>query len=291
MDGMADELLALLDLQDAGEGTFIGPPSGDGWIRVFGGQLLGQALAAASFTVGETPCHSLHAYFLRPGKPGRPTEYEIAAMRDGQSFATRNVVGVQRDEVTFQLVASFQQQPTGTPGPEHQLQMPDVPPPESFPDEDTRIAQMLEQAPDELKAQVSRKRPIEMIRTGALGLGADPKTGPSSGPTRTWMRTRGKLFDDPNLHRCALAYASDMGPIEPCLRATGGRFGDITMQVASLDHALWFHRPFRFDDWLLFSFESASVSAGRGFSRGSVFDREGRLVASVAQEAIMRARE
>ena len=281
MEGPVQEVMALLALQAAGEGVFIGPPSNDGWIRVFGGQVLAQALAAAYFTVGETPAHSLHAYFLRAGKPGRPIEYEVSAMRDGASFATRNVIGVQRDEVNFHMVASFD----GTSGgDDYQSEMPDVKPPESFPDEETRTAKLLEGASDEMKERIKRKRPIEMIRATDASAGA-------TGPSHTWMRARGELMDDPNLHRCVLAYASDMGPIEPCMRATGARFGDMGTQVASLDHAIWFHRPFRFAAWLLFSFEAASVSSGRGLSRGTVFDREGTLVATIVQEAVIQARD
>ncbi|MGD8863563.1 MAG: thioesterase family protein [Myxococcales bacterium] len=282
----SDDLLQLLDLEDVSEGVFLGPPSSDGWTRVFGGQIIAQALAAACFTVEDWPVHSLHAYFLRPGKPGRPIQYEVSGMRDGSSFVTRNVVGVQRDELTFHLVASFQQPEQA---PDFQHPMPEVPTPESFPSEDERIEAMLEQmkdAPEELRERVRQKRPVEFIRA-AGGMGSD--TAPTE-PTRTWVRARGELLDDPNLHRCVLAYASDMGAIEPCMRAMGASFGDVDMQVASLDHALWFHRPFRADEWLLLSFEAVSVSEGRGLARGSVHDRQGRLVASIAQEGVMRRR-
>ena len=282
---MTAELLGLLDLRNVDKGIFSGAPAQDPRARVFGGHVLAQALAAACFTAPEGwPCHSLHAYFLRPGKPGRPIDYEVAAMRDGSSFATRKVVAVQRDEVNLELIASFQQD---EPAPEHQPTMPETPPPESFPGEEERTAQMLEMAPPALREQVARRRPVEMIRV-------EPRSftdrAPVVAPIRTWMRTRSPLMDDPNLHRCALAYASDMGAIEPALRAIGANFGDGAMQVASLDHALWFHRPFRFDDWLLFVFEPVSVAGGRGLSRGSVWSRDGRLVASIAQEGVMRTR-
>ncbi|MDH5671813.1 MAG: thioesterase family protein [Myxococcales bacterium] len=285
MDPQNAELLDLLDLQSADEGVFLGPPSQDGWIRVFGGQVLAQALAAASFTVEDWACHSLHAYFLRPGKPGRPIEYEVSSMRDGSTMATRNVVAVQRDEVNLQMVASFQAE---APGAEHQVQMPDTPPPESFPPEPERMAKLAEGASEEMKKHLLRRRPLESIRVDPVSFGDTEKR---TAPTRTWMRTRGELIDDPNLHRCVLAYASDMGALEPCLRAIGGGFGDSSLQVASLDHAIWFHRPFRIDDWLLFVFDSASVAAGRGLTHGQVFDRQGRLVASIAQEGLMRGRD
>ncbi len=285
MDAATAELLDLLNLQSAGQGVYLGAPSPDARNRVFGGQVLAQALAAASFTAPDWACHSLHAYFLRPGKPGRPIEYEVAAMRDGNTFATRKVVAVQRDEVNLELVASFERDEAGA---DYQLAMPEVPSPESFPDEDERTAAMLESAPPELREHMQRRRPIEMIRVDARDF---RDRTPTAAPVRTWMRVRSPLMDDPNLHRCALAYASDMGALEPSLRATGAGFGDSTMQVASLDHALWFHRAFRFDDWLLFAFEPVSVAGGRGLSRGCVWSRDGRLIASIAQEGVMRKRD
>lgn len=285
MDDAAAELLQLLDLRSVGQGTFLGAPAPESHARVFGGHVVAQALAAACFTVEGWPCHSLHAYFLRPGKPGRPIEYEVAAMRDGQRLSTRKVVAVQRDEVILELVASFERD---EPGPEHQPPMPDTPAPESFASEDERLARTLQEAPPELHALLTRKRPIEAIRVDERSF---RDRTPALGPVRTYMRARGQLMDDPNLHRCALAYASDMGALEPSMRALGLGFGDSAIQVASLDHAVWFHRPLRFDDWLLFVFESASVAGGRGFNRGSVFSRDGRLVASIAQEGLMRERE
>ena len=286
MEGSEDELLELLNLQNSGQGVFVGPPAREGGMRVFGGHVLAQALAAAAFTLDGPVCHSLHAYFVRPGKPGRPIDYEVAAMRDGQTFSLRKVVAVQRDEVNLELIAAFQQdEPVGER--EHSGSAPEVPPPESFPDEDTRIARMLEQIPPEHHAMLSRKRVIEAIRVDGRVFG---DRTPSTAPIYTWMRARGRLMDDPNLHRCALAYASDMGLLEPSLRAVGTSFGDSGMQVASLDHALWFHRSFRFDDWLLFALEVGSVSAGRGLSHARVFTRDGKHVATIAQEGVMRAR-
>lgn len=286
MEGSADELLELLNLQSVGQGVFSGPPARENLPRVFGGQVLAQALAAAAFTVDGPVCHSLHAYFVRPGKAGRPIDYEVAAMRDGQSFSLRKVVAVQRDEVNLEMIAAFQHDaPIGER--EHASSAPDVPPPESFPDEDTRLARMLEQTPPEHHAMLKRRRPIEAIRVTERAFG---KREPSAAPIQTWMRVRGELMDDPNLHRCALAYASDMGLLEPSLRAIGASFGDSGMQVASLDHAIWFHRPFRFDDWLLFVLETDSVAAGRGLSHAKVWTRDGKHVATIAQEGVMRAR-
>jgi acyl-CoA thioesterase-2 len=285
MDAADNELLDLLDLQSVGQGMFIGKPATEANTRVFGGHVVAQALAGACFTVDGWPCHSLHAYFLRPGKPGRPIEYEVAAMRDGQRFATRKVVAVQRDEVILELIASFERDEAG---PEHQQAMPEAPPPESFPSEDERLARTLADAPPELHPWLQHKRPIESIHVDARNF---RDRTPSSGSVRTYMRARGRLADDRNLHCCALAYASDMGSLEASVRALGWVFGDSGIQIASLDHAVWFHRPFRFDDWLLFVRDSPSVAGGRGFNRGSVFDREGKLVASIAQEGVMRRRE
>jgi acyl-CoA thioesterase-2 len=287
MDASVDELLELLSVQAAGQGVFTGAPSQDTTMpRVFGGQLLGQALAAASFTTPpDWPCHSLHAYFLRPGKPGRPIDYEVSAMRDGQRFLARKVAAVQRNELIFELTASFERDDSG---PEQQEPMPQVPPPESFPPEEERLAKLLEKAKPAQRDFLARRRPIEFIAIDDADL--EDRT-PLGGPVRRWMRAREALMPDPNLQRCALAYASDMGALMASLRAIGVRPGDPDMQIASLDHALWFHRPFRFDEWHLFSFASSSVASGRGLSRGSVYARDGSLVASIAQEGLMRSRD
>jgi acyl-CoA thioesterase-2 len=284
----ASPLLDMLDFQALGQGVFsYAPPASRGpeFPRLFGGQLLAQALAAACQTVPEDlSCHSLHAYFVRPGKPGRPIEFEVAAIRDGQNFVLRKVMAVQRDELDCELTASFERPRSG---PEFRRSMPDVPDPESFPAEAERTARLVEAAPEIAKAWLKRPSPIEFIQIDPA-----PPAGESViAPVRTWARARGPLPSDPNLHCCALAYASDMGALHPSLRAIGAVVHDPRLQVASLDHALWFHRPFRFDEWHLFVFESDSVAGGRGFNRGSVFDRRGVLVASIAQEGLMRERD
>ena len=282
-------LMTLLDLQSAGEGVFIGPPAtggGPARTRVFGGQVLAQGLAAACFTVqSDVPCHSLHAYFARPGIPARPIEYEVTSMRDGQSFVLRNVAAVQRDELTCQLLVSFGRD---TPGPEYQPAMPEVPPPESFPPEAERLERMLEKAEPAQRVFLRYRSPIETIAVDAVDW---TDRTPVTGPTRAWVRVREELVSDPRLHQCALTFASDMGLLGPSLRAVGAGFGDPEMQVASLDHALWFHRPFEWNDWMLFVVESLSVAGGRGLSRASYYTRGGQLVASVAQEGLMRKRD
>jgi len=270
-----NELLELLDLQSVDDGVFMGPPSPSVRSRVFGGQFLGQALAAACFTVEDWSCHSLHAYFVRPGIVGRPTQYEVSAFNNGKSFCTRQVVAVQRDEVAFQLVASFQADQGGF---EYQGQMPEVQLPESFPDEQTRRAAALEKASEAQRDLATWRWPVEMIPLES----ADKTT------RRFWVRGRGQLPADPNLQRCVLAYASDLGALSVCMQAMDVAFGDPGLEIASLDHALWFHRDFRSDDWLLFDQQAVSVGKGRALSKGRVFDREGRLIASMAQEGVMR---
>jgi len=284
MDASVAELLDLLDVSSQGEGLFLGGPGPSAHSRVFGGQLLGQALAAASFSVPEgSVCHSLHAYFLRPGKPGRPTEYEVSVMRDGRRLAARKVAAVQRDELVFELTASFE---PDSPGPEHAEPSLDAPAPETFPPEAARMQPWLEKLPPELQ-KLARNSPIEFIEIDARDWHDHT---PSAAPVRVWRRVRDRLPDDPALHRCVLAYASDMGALEPAMRAVGLARGDSDLQLASLDHALWFHRPFRCDEWLLFSVWPVSVGSGRGLCRGLVHSRDGRHVASYTQEAMVRPR-
>lgn len=286
-DGFSD-ILQLLDLERVEQGVFVGGPSEDGRSRVFGGHTIGQALAAACFSVEGVVCNSLHAYFVRPGIPGRPTHYEVSAIRDGNSFATRQVIAVQRDEVVLHMVASFHE-PTPSAF-AHAVAMPAAAAPETFPDEDERLERLMAIVPPDMREQVRRKMPFEFIRVNDFEPAADADQERTR-PNRQWLRVRSSgLPSDPNFHCCALAYASDAGPLEPCMRAVGASFGDSTLQVASLDHAVWFHRPPSFSDWTLFTYESPSVAGGRAFSRGSVFARSGELIASIAQEGVLRQR-
>ena len=269
-----EQFLELLDLQDHGEGVFTGAPSADsGRSRMYGGQLLAQALAAASFTVPpEWTCHSLHAYFVRAAQAARPTDYEVAQMRDGKAGGLRKVVAVQRDELACELTASFQLE---APGPEHQS--PQL----------TASATDFEPAPEAKRRTFG---PIEMVAIDGRSY-EHPPSEPVFGPFRTLARMVGPLNDDPNLHRCALTYASDVTSVEPSMRAIAARHGDPELAIASLDHAIWFHRPFRFDDWLLFEFDCASVAAERGLNRGYVYARSGALIASIIQETMLRRRD
>ena len=280
-----NELLYLLDLEDVDKGVFLGPPSRAPAERVFGGQVMAQALAAASFTVDEWVCHSLHGYFVRPSKPARPIQYEVSAFRDGRSFCTRQVVAVQRDEVNFQLVASFQRADGGF---EHQTPMPEVPQPGDLEPLEQRLQKSGDKLPEGYAERV-RKMPIEMLPVEAFALAAE-SPAPATPRRHVWMRAKAPLPDDQNLHRCVLTYASDLGALSVCMLPLGIRIGDPQVEAASLDHALWFHRDFRADEWMLFQYDSPSVSDGRGLSRGAVFSHDGRLIASVAQEGMIRRR-
>jgi acyl-CoA thioesterase-2 len=256
----------------------------DRWQRVFGGQVLGQALVAATHTVEARVCHSLHAYFLRPGDPKMPILYEVDRARDGGSFTSRRVVAIQGGQQIFNMAVSFQVPEEGL---EHQIDMPPAPDPDSLLSERQRRMEIASDMPDEARAWFLRERPIE-IRA------VDPpdRFKPGKRPPRqtVWIRATGALPDNPSLHQCVLAYASDMTLLDTCLLPHGYSVMSPNMQLASLDHAMWFHRPFRADEWLLYVQDSPSASGARGFNRGTVYRRDGALVASVAQEGLIRVR-
>jgi acyl-CoA thioesterase-2 len=283
MPNAIDTLLSILDLEPLGDNRFRGVSPSDGWRRVFGGQVIAQALVAATRTVDSRAPHSLHAYFMLPGDPSVPIVYAVEPIRDGRSFSTRRVVALQKERAIFSMSASFQVTEDGF---DHQLAMPTVPPPEDLPDE-TALKDLVAGAPEPIKRYWGRDRPIE-LRPVALEhyLSREPLE-PSQ---RLWFRARHRLPDDPDLHRSVLAYASDMTILDTSLFAHGASVFDGEIQAASLDHALWLHRPFRADEWLLYSEDSPSASGARGFARGSIFSRDGSLVASVAQEGLIRRR-
>ncbi len=275
-------LLDLLDLQHVGQGVYTGAPAPDGHERprMFGGQLVAQALAAASFTTpDELFCHSLHAHFVRPAQASRTTDFEVANMRDGRSSALRKVMAVQRDELMCELTASFSREPSPE-SKDFQVSMPELVPPEEL----LREALV---SPD-LHAEDLRQRPLGQY--GPLQL-MPARPRPAAPRMSTWIRVNGTLPSDPRLHACALSYASDLGAVHASLTAIGVQLFDPQWQVASLDHAVWFHRPFRADEWLLFSFDCTSVSAERGLNHGLVYSQNGALVASITQEALLRPRE
>jgi acyl-CoA thioesterase-2 len=285
MSSAVAALLAILDLEQLEHNLFRGRSPQVGWQRVFGGQVIGQALVAATRTVeGARTPHSLHAYFLRPGDPAVPIIYEVDRIRDGKSFATRRVVAIQHGQAIYAMSASFQLEEEGL---EHRFPMPAVPAPEDLPTETEMKARILPLMPTAVRAYYERERPIE-LRPVEFGRYAGQRQ--SEGRFHAWIRASSALPDDPAVHRAVLAYASDMTLLDASLIPHGLTVFQKDIQAASIDHALWFHRPFRSDEWLLYAQDSPSASGSRGFARGAIFTREGVLVASVAQEGLIRQR-
>lgn len=280
-----EQLLATLDLERLEDNLYRGTSPDVGWQRVFGGQVIAQALVAAQRTVPvERPVHSLHAYFMLPGDPAVPIVYQVERIRDGGSFTTRRVVAVQRGRAIFALSASFQLQETGF---DHQAALPSVPMPEDLMDEAEFKAQVLEQAPKAIRDYWSRKRPIEIRPTSLAHHLSHEKLPPLQD---VWVRALGPVPDDQRIRAAVLAYLSDMTLLDASLYPHGTSVFSSEVQAASLDHAMWFHRPIEFDDWLLYSQDSPSASGARGMTRGSIFTRSGQLIASVAQEGLIRKR-
>ncbi|HSD91945.1 MAG TPA: acyl-CoA thioesterase II [Methyloceanibacter sp.] len=284
MSRALEQLLSILDLEPLEVNLFRGLSPQVGWQRVFGGQVIGQALVAAHRTVNGRPAHSLHAYFLRAGDPAVPIIYEVDRIRDGGSFTTRRVVAIQHGQAIFSMAASFHRD---EPGLQHQVKMPDVPPPEALPSEAELKEKLIDRLPEPVKAYWQRERPIE-IRPIDLSRYLSPE---NRAPTQqVWIKATGQLGDDLALHQCVLAYASDFTLLDTALIAHGRFVFDPRLMLASLDHAIWFHRSFRADDWLLYVQDSPSSGAGRAFCRGTLFTPEGELVASTAQEGLLRER-
>lgn len=278
-----ENLLGILDLEPLEHNLFRGRSPQDGWQRVFGGQVIGQALVAASRTVApDRHTHSLHAYFLRPGDPGVPIIYEVDRIRDGKSFVTRRVVAIQHGHAIFSMSASFQVEEDGL---DHQMPAPKVPPPEELVSEDELKRQFMESARETMKGYWRRERPIELRPVSLRHYVTREKLDPVH---HVWFRTTGPLPDDPVVQKCVLAYASDLMLLDTSLYPHARSLFDRDMQVASLDHALWFHRPFRADEWLLYAQDSPTASGARGFNRGAIYTRAGLHVASVAQEGLIR---
>jgi acyl-CoA thioesterase II len=282
MSRAVDELLSILDLERLEVNLFRGRSPQVGWQRVFGGQVIGQALVAAYRTVEGRRPHSLHAYFLLGGDPSVPIIYEVDRIRDGKSFTTRRVVAIQRGRPIFSMSVSFHLE---EPGFEHAAAMPEVPPPESLPAESDIRSTVMPLMPDPVRAYFERERPIELKPVEyERYLSREPREAKFN----VWIRTTGQLPNDAAIHQCVLAYASDMTLLDASLIPHGRTVFEQAIQPASLDHALWFHRPFRADDWLLYAQDSPSAHGARGFSRGLIFSRDGTLVASVAQEGLIR---
>jgi acyl-CoA thioesterase-2 len=280
------DLLDLLDLEPIEFNIYRGLNRDIGSGRVFGGQVLAQGLVAAQRTVEEErSAHSLHGYFILPGDLNVPIVYFVDRLRDGKSFTTRRVTAIQHGRAIFNMSVSFQIQ---EPGLEHQIQMPDVPPPEALPSELEIIRAGAHQAPEHLRKLITQDRPID-FRIVEDVHPFDPKKQP---PVRhMWMRVIGDMPDDVLSHQAVLAYASDYGLLGTALQPHGKSYRRADIQVASLDHTLWLHRPFRVDDWLLYAIDSPTAAGARGFARGTIFTRAGQLIASVAQEGLMRPRE
>ncbi len=285
MSAALDELLSILDLETLERNLFRGLSPQVGWQRVFGGQVIGQALVAANRTVEGRRAHSLHAYFLRAGDPAVPIIYEVDRIRDGGSFSTRRVVAIQHGHAIFSMAASFHKEEGGL---EHQMAMPDVPPPEDLPSEAELKEQLIDRVPEPVKAYWQRERPIE-IRPVDLSRYVSPE--PRAPTQQVWIKATGELGDDLALNQCVLAYASDFTLLDTALIAHGRFVFDPDLMLASLDHAIWFHRPFRIDDWLLYVQDSPSSAGNRAFCRGTLFTRSGELVASAAQEGLVRERK
>jgi acyl-CoA thioesterase-2 len=282
MSDALDKLLELLDLEQIEQNIFRGRSPDERVQRVFGGQVAGQALVAAGRTVPEDrPVHSLHAYFIRPGDPTVPLVYTVDRVRDGRSFTTRRVTAVQHGKAIFTLSASFHYP---EPGLEHAMPMPSVPPPEELRPNVERIAEALGQP---LPADFTDS-PIDLRSVGPLWIEAGENPSLYAGYNQVWLRVKERLPDDPLLHVCLMTYASDLTLIETVLLEHGVSFLDGRVAPASLDHAMWFHRPFRADQWLLYAQESPVAAGGRGLARGEVFTAEGELVVSVVQEGLIR---
>jgi acyl-CoA thioesterase-2 len=284
MPTAVDDLLSILDLEHLEVNLFRGRSPQVGWQRVFGGQVIGQALVAATRTVDDRPPHSMHAYFLLAGDPKVPIIYEVDRIRDGKSFTTRRVVAIQHGHAIFSMSVSFHADEGGL---DHQAAMPAVPKPDSLPSDAEIKERILPQLPEAVRRYYQRERPIE-LRPVEFGRYTGQK--PESGLFNVWFRATGRLPDDPAIHRCVLAYASDLTLLDTALLPHQRSVFDRNIMAASLDHALWFHRPFRADEWLLYTQDSPNLHGARGFARGLIFAADGTLVASVAQEGLLRER-
>jgi acyl-CoA thioesterase-2 len=284
MSNVLDALVQQLALERIEENLFRGASQDLGWGTVYGGQVLGQALSAAVQTVPvDRSAHSLHAYFLRRGDVARPVVYVVDRIRDGKSFTTRRVVAIQNGQPIFNMSASFQVDEHGL---EHQDEMPAVPPPESLPTDQERMMSYAARLPSPIRERAQGERPFEVRSDDPV----DDPFHPAPHPPRRflWMRAVSRLPDDPALHRCLLAYISDYSLVLTSLLPHGMTWLTPGMQMASIDHVMWFHQPFRCDEWLLHTIDSPSAHGARGIARGRVFTRDGRLVATTGQEGLIR---
>lgn len=281
-----EELLSILDLEVLERNLFRGRSPKTGWQRVFGGQVIGQSLVAAQRTVPEDrQVHSLHGYFLRPGDPSVPIIYEVDRIRDGGSFATRRVIGIQHGQAIFSTSVSFHIEEDGL---DFHMTMPNQADPESLMSEKELKSKFMDLAPENVKQYWKRERPIEVRATSFEHFISDKKLPPEQ---YVWVRATGPIPENQALQAAVLAYASDMTLLDTALYPHGRKIFDKDLQVASLDHAMWFHRPINMNEWLLFAQDSPNSNGGRGLTRGSLYTREGVLVASCAQEGLIRPRD
>ena len=281
----AEDLIATLALEPIELNLFRGVSPNEGFPRIFGGFVIAQALLAAYETVEDRVCHSLHAYFIRPGDVTMPVLYEVDRSRDGGTFTTRRVIAIQNGKQIFNLAASFQ---VAEEGLEHQSAMPEHPDPESVKTElDQLLAKFGDKLPERMKEQMKRPRPIDLRWPDPQNMF---KPVPKPPRKQVWMRAKAPIGPEVKLQQACLAYASDMAFMETALRVHGLNWQTPGLQSASLDHAMWFHRPVDFNEWLLFDQDCPSTSQGRGFIRGEMYTQDGRLAASVAQECLMRVK-
>jgi acyl-CoA thioesterase-2 len=285
VDQRIADLLNLLELEQLEVNLFRGESRDIGSAQVFGGQVLGQALSAASATVEGRVVHSLHAYFLRRGDFNAPIVYQVDRSLDGHSFSNRRVVAIQHGQQIFNMTASFQIQEDGF---EHQVAAPQVPRPEDLPDSSVPPLEFLERLPERMRRFLEQPRPFEFRSVQKIDYLRPRREDPAR---QVWFRAVGNLPDDEKLHRCLLAYVSDYFLLDTATLPHGARFAHNTLTMASIDHAMWFHRPLRVDDWLLYAVESPSASGARGFARAGLFGLDGRLVASTAQEGLVRTKK
>ena len=287
MSQAMQELLDILDLERLEHNLYRGRSPQVGWQRVFGGQVIGQSLAAAQRTVGDDRhVHSLHCYFMLPGDPSVPIVYQVDRLRDGGSFTTRRVTAIQHGHAIFALQCSFQREEVGL---EHQMPMPlDVPPPEGLRTQFELIEQLGHRIPEAVRKFWARERPLEIKPVNIEHYTSREKLPPHQ---NVWVRMTGTVPDDRRLQAAILAYLSDMTLLETSTFAHGRMGFDPQIQMASLDHAMWFHRPHKLDDWLLYTQDSPNTIGARGFSRGFLYGRDGRLIASTAQEGLIRLRD
>ncbi|EKN5123846.1 acyl-CoA thioesterase II [Yersinia enterocolitica] len=277
------KLLDLLCLEKIEEGIFRGQSEDLGLRQVFGGQVVGQAIYAAKQTVPtDRVVHSFHSYFLRPGDSSKPIIYDVETLRDGNSFSARRVSAIQNGKPIFYMTASFQSQEEGF---EHQNTMPDVPPPEGLMSETDIARKFAHLIPEKVRDKFIGHQPIEMRPVKFH----NPRQGSTAEPNRyVWFKANGEMPDDLRVHQYLLGYASDFNFLPTALQPHGIGFLEPGVQIATIDHSMWFHRPFRLDDWLLYAVESTSASGARGFVRGQIYNREGVLVASTVQEGVIR---